>query len=259
MIKQVFENALYGKTDKKNVVIYGAGTSGITTKRVINHDRDSNLRVVGFIDDDTNKTQKKVDGSVIYNGNLGLDKLYAELNFKQLIIAVQAISNDKKNAIVDWCLANNVKVMSAPPSNQWMDGAFRTQQIKDVKIEDLLNRDPIRIHNEIIADQLQGKNLLITGAAGSIGSEIVRQVAKFNPGMIILCDQAESPLHDITLEIREAFPHINVQPYIADVRNKSRLRVLFETYRPHHIYHAAAYKHVPVWKTIPVKLFPIMF
>src|SRR5690606_28438156 len=207
MIKQVFENALYGKTDKKNVVIYGAGTSGITTKRVINHDRDSNLRVVGFIDDDTNKTQKKVDGSVIYNGNLGLDKLYAELNFKQLIIAVQAISNDKKNAIVDWCLANNVKVMSAPPSNQWMDGAFRTQQIKDVKIEDLLNRDPIRIHNEIIADQLQGKNLLITGAAGSIGSEIVRQVAKFNPGMIILCDQAESPLHDITLEIRETYPH----------------------------------------------------
>lgn len=251
MIKQIFENALYGKTDKRNVVIYGAGTSGITTKKVIHNDRESHLRVVGFIDDDTNKTQKKLDGVIIYNGNLGLDKLYTELHFKQLIIAVQNISNDKKNALVDWCLAHNVKVLMAPPSNQWMNGEFRTQQIKDIKIEDLLNRDAIRIHNEVIADQLEGKTLLITGAAGSIGSEIVRQVAKFNPGMIVLCDQAETPLHDITLEMKENFPHIKTQPFIVDVRNKPRLKVMFEKFSPHLIYHAAAYKHVPVMEDHP--------
>ncbi|MGV8879133.1 MAG: polysaccharide biosynthesis protein [Sphingobacteriaceae bacterium] len=251
IIKQIFENALYGKTDKRSVVIYGAGTSGITTKKVIHNDRESNLRVVGFIDDDTNKTQKKLDGVIIYNGNLGLDRLHTELHFKQLIIAVQNISNDKKNALVDWCLAHHVKVLTAPPSNQWMDGEFRTQQIKDIKIEDLLNRDTIKIRNEVIANQLQGKILLVTGAAGSIGSEIVRQVARFKPGMIVLCDQAESPLHDITLEMKEAFPDINVQPYIADIRNRARLRRMFEKFRPHQIYHAAAYKHVPVMEDHP--------
>jgi len=251
LTKRLFELFANGNAEKRDVMIYGAGVTGITTKRVLDHDATSNLRVVGFIDDNEKKYMKKLDGLYIYHPKYGLDRLQRQLKFKNLIIAADELGTDRKNEIVDWCLAKGIKILTPPPAYQWTDGEFKPQQIKDIKIEDLLNREPISIHNDVICDQVKGKVLLVTGAAGSIGSEIVRQLVKFSPELVILCDQAESPLHEIQLEIRESLPEINAVSFIADVRNKNRMRQLFELYRPEIIYHAAAYKHVPVMEDHP--------
>jgi FlaA1/EpsC-like NDP-sugar epimerase len=252
VVKQMFDYALNAKTNRHNVIIYGAGDLGLTTKRVLMNDSDSNVKVLAFIDDDETMVQKKVEGVPIYNaGKVSLNKLIKENKIEQLIIAVQHVSADRKNEIVDWCLANNIKVLSVPPVNQWINGKLRSRQIRDVNIEDLLDRDPIQIHNEIVGNQLKGKRLLITGAAGSIGSELVRQVIKYNPELVIICDQAESPLHELELELKESDPQAQIAAFVGDVRNKTRMGQLFTTFFPQYVYHAAAYKHVPVMEVHP--------
>ncbi len=251
-VKQVFVYALNSKAVKHNVIIYGAGDLGMSTKKVMMDEPNSNVKVVAFIEDDLSKVQKKVEGIMIYSADLiFLEKLHKENKIEQLIIAISHLSSDRKNQIVDWCLGKNIKVLSVPPVNQWINGRLRSRQIRDVNIEDLLDRDPIFIHNEIIGSQLKGKRLLITGAAGSIGSELVRQVIKYDPGMIIICDQAESPLHELELELNEKFSNVNVASFVGDVRNKGRMIQLFESFSPNYVYHAAAYKHVPVMEDHP--------
>lgn len=238
--------------DKRKVIIYGAGEAGIAAKRTLDHDNKVNMMLAAFIDDDERKAGKAIDGIKIFNTR-DLSSLLKQEKINDLIIATQNIPPDQKNRIVDICLENNVKVLTLPPVRYWINGQPTAKQLQNIKIEDLLEREPIEIHNDTIGEQLKGKRVLVTGAAGSIGSEIVRQVAVFSPQMIILNDQSETPLHELQLELQENNLDNNFHSFIGDVRDLCRMEMLFQTFKPHYVYHAAAYKHVPLMEHNPAE------
>ena len=250
MVKYFFMYVKNFKMDKRRAIIYGAGEAGIAAKRTLDHDNKVNMLLTAFIDDDERKTGKAIDGIKIYHTREFLS-LIKDDNIDDLIIASQNILPDRKNRIVDLCLENEIKVLTLPPVRSWINGQLSSKQLQNIKIEDLLEREPIEIHNEIISEQLRGKRVLVTGAAGSIGSEIVRQIAQFAPQMIILNDQSETPLHELHLELQENNIQNNFHCFIGDVRDRFRMELLFQTFKPHYVYHAAAYKHVPMMEHNP--------
>ncbi len=236
--------------DKRRVIIFGAGEIGVATKRTLDTDPSVNMSVVAFIDDDPRKKGKAVDNVKIYHTD-DLERIIELEKIDDLILSTLRLSSEKKNKVVDLCLDHNVKVLNVPPTRTWVNGSFKTQQIKNIKIEDLLERAPIVIDEGEIKNQLSGKRILVTGAAGSIGSEIVRQLAKFEPQLIILNDVAETALHEIQLELQDNNLCNNFIAFIGDVKNKLRMEDLFKTFKPHYVYHAAAYKHVPMMENNP--------
>ncbi|ADY53788.1 polysaccharide biosynthesis protein CapD [Pseudopedobacter saltans DSM 12145] len=250
LVKYFFVYIKNLRLDKKRVVIFGAGETGIATKRALDTDPKINMSVVAFVDNDPRKSSKVVDNVKIYHADY-LERILLEEKIDSLIFTAPGMKTEEKNKVVDLCLDNNVKVLNVPLVRTWVKGTVKTTQIKDVKIEDLLERDPIIIGESILNEQLSGKRILVTGAAGSIGSEIVRQLAKFNPQTIILNDIAETPLHELQLELQDNNLLNNFIAFIGDVRNKSRMEHLFETFKPHYVYHAAAYKHVPMMEHNP--------
>jgi len=236
--------------DKLRVIIYGAGEAGVATKRTFDHDNRVNKNIVAFVDDDERKVGKTIDGIRILEAK-NLEKLIAEHEVDEVIFAAYSIPVDRKNEIVDACLEHDVTVLNIPPSNVWIDGKLQTSQIQNINIEDLLNRKSIEIDVEGIRNQLRNKRVLITGAAGSIGSEIVRQLLKFEPSLIILNDQSETALHELYLELEEYNHNYNFHAFVGDVRDQKRMEHLFKTYKPQYVYHAAAYKHVPLMEDNP--------
>jgi FlaA1/EpsC-like NDP-sugar epimerase len=251
-VKQGFHIIRNYRSSKKNVVIFGAGESGVATKRVLMHDTRTRFLVMAFVDDDRKKLNKSVDGVSVLS--FEQFKEFVQMNaVDELIIASFSLSSSRKNELVDFCLDHEINVMSVPPYSQWIGGSFVTRQLRNIRIEELLERDPIVIQNEQIRQQVKGKRILVTGAAGSIGSEIVRQLLNFSPEMIILCDQAETPLHDLELEIQEMGSRVECIPYLASVTHEPRMKALFEKFKPNHVYHAAAYKHVPMMEFNPVE------
>jgi FlaA1/EpsC-like NDP-sugar epimerase len=250
LVKYFFMYVKNFKMDKRRVIIYGAGEAGIAAKRTLDHDNKVNMLLTAFIDDDERKTGKAIDGIKIYHTREFLSLIKGE-KIENLIIASQNILPVRKNRIVDLCLENGIKVLTLPPMRSWINGQISSKQLQNIKIEDLLEREPIEIHNEIISEQLRGKRVLVTGAAGSIGSEIVRQIALFSPQMVIINDQSETPLHELHLELQENNLQNNFHSFIGDVRDQSRMELLFQTFKPHYVYHAAAYKHVPLMEHNP--------
>jgi FlaA1/EpsC-like NDP-sugar epimerase len=236
--------------EKMNVLIYGAGEGGIITKRTLDRDAAIKYKVIGFLDDDERKHGRSFEGVFVYPPEK-LVTLIKEHDIEFVIISVQNLSIKKKNQITDLCLENNVRVLNVPPVAKWINGELSFNQIKSIRIEDLLEREPIKLDTERIAAQLKGKSILITGAAGSIGSELARQCAKFNPGKLYLLDQAETPLHELELEFSDKPIRPPFEVIIGDVRNKDRLRNVFTTFRPQIVFHAAAYKHVPMMENNP--------
>lgn len=235
---------------KKNVIVYGAGESGLITKRTIDRDAASNQRVRAFVDDDLSKSGRKLEGATIYHTSK-LSSLLEKKDVEEVIISIQNISAQRKQEIVDLCLSHNTKVLNVPPVSRWINGELSVRQIRKVQIEDLLEREPIKLDEANINAQIKGKTILVTGAAGSIGSEIARQVAKFHPGKLILLDQAESPLYELEIECRENYSDVLSEVVIGDVRNFQRMENVFRTFRPNIVYHAAAYKHVPMMELNP--------
>ena len=236
--------------DKIRVIIYGAGEAGVATKRTFDHDPRVNKNIIAFVDDDERKVGKTIDGVKILNAN-ALEAMIAAKEVDEIIFASYTIPIERKNQIVDTCLEHDVLVLNIPPVDVWMGGKLQSTQIQNINIEDLLNRKTIQIDAEGIQQQLNQKRILITGAAGSIGSEIVRQLLKFETSLIILNDQSETALHDLYLELGDSHQVKNFHAFIGDVRDKKRMEHLFETYKPHYVYHAAAYKHVPLMEDNP--------
>jgi len=237
---------------RKKTLIYGAGDLGIAVKRTLDHDVRSKNAIVGFLDDNEQKINKVIDGTKIY-ASQKFSHLINTLNIEEVIIASHNIPSDRKNEITDVALEKNVNILTLPPVKKIMNGDLNPNQIQKIRIEDLLERDPIKINDDHILSQTKGKRILVTGAAGSIGSEIASQLGKYEPQMIILCDQAESPLHNLQLDLQDEFPNQVYHTYIADVRSTKRMHLLFETFKPHYVYHAAAYKHVPMMENHPLE------
>lgn len=251
-IKIFFQYTKTIKKTKKNVVVYGAGELGIAVKRTFDHDLTSNRIIVAYLDDNSAKIGKSIDGVKIYSPN-ELEKVIQKMDIDELILSSYSIPPNKKSTLIDICLEHNIHVLTLPPINRIMNGSLNLNQIKKVKIEDLLERSQIEIDNDNIRKQLEGKRVLVTGAAGSIGSEIAKQLSKYRPQMIVLCDQAESPLHNLQLDLQERFKDQIYHAFIADVKNIERMKVLFNTFKPQVVYHAAAYKHVPMMESHPIE------
>jgi FlaA1/EpsC-like NDP-sugar epimerase len=252
LIKYLFAYAKNYKMQKKSVVIFGAAATGVATQRVLENDGLANIQVIAFIDDDRKKGSKNLNGAPIVSFN-EFKEMVAIKPVDELIIATYTLPTKRKNELVDFCLDHDIKVLSVPAYSKWAEGKFSSRQLQSIKIEDLLERDPIQINNNEIKAQIKGKRILVTGAAGSIGSEIVRQLIPYSPDVIILCDQAETPLHNLELELKESGTRINCISYLADVTNKTRMQKLFEEFEPQYVYHAAAYKHVPMMELCPTE------
>ena len=234
---------------KKNVVIYGAGQTGQATKRVLENE-NIGFALIAFIDDDKRKDNKRIDGVPVTSFTSFMETA-ASQNIHEVIIANFGLSPERKNELVDFCLNHDIHVLTIPRYNQWSNGAFSAKQMKKIRIEDLLEREPIQIENQQLLQDIKGKRILVTGAAGSIGSELVRLLNKLEPTILILCDQAETPLHNVELELNDQHSNVQCIPYLTDINNKVRMAALFEKFKPHVVYHAAAYKHVPMMEFNP--------
>lgn len=233
-----------------NVLIYGAGDSGIITYGAINRERKNNYDVIGFIDDNPNKINKKIDRIKIYSFSK-IDKRFIEKNnVHEAIISIQNIKSNKLLEITDNLLNLGIKVKIVPPLSKWIEGDLQANQIRQIKIDDLLDREQISINNPIVKREVLDKVIFVTGAAGSIGSEISRQLAAYDLKLLILIDQAESPLYNLQQELLQQGIQ-NFVVIVADVRNKKRMSEIFEKYTPQKVFHAAAYKHVPLMEQSP--------
>lgn len=246
-----YYKATQSETVKIKAAVFDTGEYGLQTKKVINNFPSSNIQIVAFIDDVLSKSGKLMENIPIYNTDDHSFQKLKEEGVELLIIANRKLSKEQLVHLVDTSLKYGMKVQQVPPIREWLNGQLGAPQLKDIKIEDLLEREVIKIHNDKIHFELKGKRILVTGAAGSIGSELVRQLTKYKPSIIILCDKAETPMHDLHLEILENYKHATVKTYLGDITERVRMEHLFEIYNPEVVFHAAAYKHVPLMEDNP--------
>jgi FlaA1/EpsC-like NDP-sugar epimerase len=250
VIKSIFYEINGGNKIKTNVIIYGAGETGITARKAIERDAGAKYRVIAYIDDDSNKVGKKLQGNFIRSSS-ELNDIIEQFDVKLLIIAIEQVLPARKQKVIDVCLASNTKIFNVPPVKSWINGELSFKQIKKININDLLERDPIQLDLQLIRNDLAGKVVLVTGAAGSIGSELVKQIIPFKPLKLILVDQAESPLYDLERDLNDDALAEGFEVVIGDIRSESRMRRVFEHFKPQLVFHAAAYKHVPLMEHNP--------
>lgn len=253
LVKQFFEAFLKGVQNQNLVkaIVYGSDANAISVSNALMSENPLRFKIIGFVDKNSGNTSKRILNLPILNNKKKISVLLRSMNAKAMIIADKGLTKDEQIAIVDECLEYNIKVYTVPLISDWENQKEISKKIKSFQIEDLLNRKPIILDNKSISVQIKDKVILITGAAGSIGSEIVRQIVEFDPGLVLLLDQAETPLHDLTLEIQKTHPDVKIISIIADIRDYNSLEKIFSRYLPNLVYHAAAYKHVPLMEENP--------
>lgn len=252
IIKFVFLEFRNNSKTRTNVIILGTDEFAIATKRALDLDNEVKYKVLAFLDEKKQNHKKNIEGVNIYPV-YKLEELLEKNEINALIIAKDYLSPIKKNQIIEKCLNYKIKVLTAPKIKSWINGDFSAKQLKQINIEDLLEREPICLDSTNIRKQLENKTILVTGAAGSIGSEIVRQISNYTPKKIILLDQAETPLYNLELEMSEKFHFHNFEPLVGDITSQTRMTKIFEKYAIDIVYHAAAYKHVPMMESNPAE------
>ncbi|WP_363331545.1 nucleoside-diphosphate sugar epimerase/dehydratase [Flavobacterium sp. BFFFF1] len=253
VVKQTFEIYFSGKKTNELIraLIYGSDANAISVANALKSEKPLRFRIVGFVDKQNQNSSKRILNLPILNLSKRIPVIMRSIEAEALIIADKSLAKEEKLVIVDECLEYNYKVYTVPLISDWEDRKEISQKVKTFQIQDLLERKPIVLDNKSISTQLNNKTVLITGAAGSIGSEITRQVINFNPKRVIMLDQAETPLHNLTLEINQIFTEARTNSVIGDVRNRDSMVQVFERFKPDVVYHAAAYKHVPLMEENP--------
>lgn len=254
-IKLLYNNILRKEKGEINVLIYGAGDSGIIVKNTLAQRAVSGYKVVGFIDEDLGKIGKTLERVDIYAPRDITSEFIQKKNIEEIIFSIQNIEPLKKKEVLDDLLKLGVVLKNIPPVDNWIQGKLNFGQIQRVKIEDLLQREAIKLDNPKIKENVSGKTILVTGAAGSIGSELVRQLISYKPAKLILVDQAETPLFELMFDLRKKHPRLNgsLVYFIADVSNQKRMEAIFDEIKPMMVFHAAAYKHVPMMEDHPME------
>lgn len=252
-VKQMYESFFIEKIEGKliKIVIYGTDANAISIAKALNFEANARFKILGFVDKNLQNASKQMFGLPILVQKKKFSTLMRTVGAEGVIIADNSLTKEDQLTLIDQCLEFNFKVYVVPKIIDWENQKEISKKVKNIQIEDLLERKPIVLDNQSISKQLEGKIILVTGAAGSIGSEIVRQVLMYSPKEIIILDQAETPLHHLSLELANQGFDLKLNCIIADIRNKEAISRIFKLYRPEVVFHAAAYKHVPLMEDNP--------
>ena len=256
IIQRVYNDYVRRRRPSCNVLIYGAGAAGVIAQNALLQDRTREYRIVSFLDDDRKKTDTALNGIRVILPQNGLNADYIKKHqIEVLLIAIPSIKLEQKQAIMNLGLDLGLTVKAVPHISKWINDSFSANQIKDIQIEDLLERETIKLDNINIVREVVDKVVLVTGAAGSIGSEICRQLIQYAPKQVVMLDQAESPMYDLQFELRNNEPYCHhterMEFVIANVKDRQRMAEIFSHYKPQIVFHAAAYKHVPFMEENP--------
>ena len=251
-IKQSFINQGKKNIKKTNVLIYGSGKMGVITKSALERDQESFYNIEGFLDDDYKKEGLLIERKIIIHPD-NLKQSLEKLKIEMIIIAIKDPQIENKSKLINFCLNNKIKVKTVPSVEEWLDEELSANQIKNIHIDDLLGRKAIKLPINNILDEINNKRILVTGAAGSIGSEIVKQLLDLKPKKVIILDQTESALYDLKQELNFSSKSSDFEVVIGDVTRKERIKKIFSTYQPEIVFHAAAYKHVPLMELNPTE------
>lgn len=236
---------------EKRVVIFGAGEAGVLTHKTIRKDNQIKYINCGFLDDDPSKKGKYIEGVKVYGSLEELDTIINLKNPTELIISTLSISQERRKEVIEASIDKELHVFTIPPVNQWVSGELNTNEIREVNIEDLLGRKSIKLKNEKVIQEMKGSVVLVSGAAGSIGSELAIQIARAKPLKLLLLDKSESALYDIENQLARLGYGVATEVILADVKERDTILNIFETYKPEYVFHAAAYKHVPMMEKYP--------
>ena len=246
----IFGTAIKNK-DFKKVLVIGAGTAGALVVRELDRRLELEKKVVGLIDDDKQKLGTYIDGVRVLGNRHDIKKIVKEKDVEEIIIAIANLEKKILKELINECKDLKVKVKIMPGLNEIIDGKFSVESIRDVDVNDLLGRETVKLDYSGIADYLQEKIVLVTGGGGSIGSELCRQIVRFNPKQLIIFDIYENNAYEIQMELKRNYPELNLVTLIGSVRDKVRLEHIFNKYRPNVVFHAAAHKHVPLMEDSP--------
>lgn len=249
-VKQLYAEFKNPQKVRMKVAIIGAGESGLITKRTIDQDPSAKMEIVAFFDDDKSKVGKQLDGVKIYSPKR-LNEILESKEAEQIIISIQNLDPEKKKELAEKALLSNTTILNVPPVKKWIKGELSIKQLQSIRIEDLLGRTPIQLENTLLKAEISNKNILVTGGAGSIGSELVRQILSLSPKKLWVFDQAESPMYDLQQELKSHKNYRVLEFAIGDVSQKERVKHLISRCNADIIFHAAAYKHVPLMEENP--------